>query len=209
MHAVLRGHDRQACFFADMDRRVFLKYLSEASLRTECELHAYVLMTNHVHLLVCGHERLAVSRLMHSVARRYSAYVNRRQRRSGSLYEGRFRSTPIRDGRRFLACMRYIELNPVRAGLVAHPSRYPWSSFRANASGMPSGLLVPHPEYLELGGDQKARADAYRRLFHHPLPQAELDEFRRGVNPGPRGRPRKEAAAGGDLDVRETNLVLF
>ena len=204
MHTVLRGHDRQPCFFEDMDRRVFLKYLGDAAVRTSCDLHAYVLMTNHVHFLVSGREHGSVSRLMHSVARRYSVYINRKQRRSGSLYEGRFRSDPVAHSTYFLACMRYIELNPVRAGLASHPSQYPWSSFGSNATGEPSGLLVAHSEYLGLGGTRERRAAAYLRLFGQPISTECLEALRRGVRPASRGRPTRA-----DTAPREKNLVLF
>jgi putative transposase len=201
---VLRGHDRQACFFEDMDRHVFLGYLGEAAETTECDLHAYVLMSNHMHFLVTSRAARGLSRLMHHSARRYSAYVNRRRRRSGSLYEGRFRSCPIRSDRYFLSCMRYIETNPVRAGMCASAGDYKWSSYRANSSGAPTGLITPHPVYQGLGHSREARAAAYVGLFLDPPDDAMLRRFREGLAPRPRGRPRKTGEP-----AEEINLVLF
>jgi putative transposase len=201
VHAVLRGHNRDDCFLDDTDRGVFLAYLADAARHWDCAVHSYVLMTNHVHLLVTAHAKGALSGLMHSTARRYSRFFNRRRARSGSLYESRFRSSPVASDRYFLACMRYIELNPVRAGMVALPAHYQWSSFRANASGAPSGLVLPHETYLALGSNGESRAAAYRSLFDEPVSTGEVARIRRDVRPKPRGRPSPKQP--------ENNLVIF
>lgn len=183
-HLILRGNNRTPCFHDDQDRRVFLKYLREALEETGCSLHAFVLMTNHVHLLVTGHEPGAISRLMQSVGRRYARYINSSRGRTGTLFEGRFKSSVVDSERYFLAVMRYIELNPVRAGMVAHPGSYPWSSFRQNASGKPSGLVTAHPQYESLGGDPIARRQAYLALFDLEIDDETLQEIRIHANKG-------------------------
>jgi putative transposase len=164
-HVVVRGNDRSDIFFCDDDRRAFLRFLGEARCERECEIHAFVLMRNHVHLLATGAVPLAISRMMQDIGRAYVRRVNSRYERSGTLYEGRFKSSLIESQSYFLACMRYIEMNPVRAGLALHPSEFPWSSFGQNASGEPSGLITPHSEYLGLGRDALARRKAYLHLF--------------------------------------------
>ena len=178
-HLVARGHNKTDCFRAQIDCTVYLKYLREGLEETACKLHAYVLMTNHVHLLATGRQEGAVSRLMQQVGRRYCRYVNRVYRRSGALYESRFKSSLVESEAYFLACMRYIELNPVRAGLVAHPCRYPWSSYSENVTGDPKGLIQPHPEFLRLGRDACTRGHAYRALLEQPLERRYVDAIRR------------------------------
>jgi len=178
-HLVARGHDRKECFRRELDRAVYLKYLREALDKNECEVHAYVLMTNHVHLLATGRKPRSISRLMQSVGRRYCRYVNRAYQRTGALFEGRFKSSLVDSEAYLLACMRYIELNPVRAGMVDHPAQYSWSSFRENASGDPKGMVAPHSEYLRLGADRGARRAAYAALLAQPLNSIQLGEIRR------------------------------
>ena len=180
-HLIARGHDRKQCFRRDLDRAVYLRYLREALDKSECEVHAYVLMTNHVHLLATGRKPRSISRLMQFVSRRYCRYVNRVYRRTGALFEGRFKSSLVDSEAYLLACMRYIELNPVRAGMADHPARYTWSSFRENASGDPAGLVAPHSEYLRLGADRIARRTAYVALLMQPLDANQLDEIRRAA----------------------------
>lgn len=224
-HVVVRGHNRTAIFHDDGDHEVLLKYVKEALARLDCALHAYVLMPNHVHLLATGVEPGAISAFMQSVGRRYSRYVNRRLGRTGSLFERRFYSSLVQTDEYFLACMRYIELNPVRARMVARPWLYRWSSYRENADGAPSGLLTPHALFLALGADRNARRIAYRRLFDVAFPQEHLEAFRRAmakceavgdpefkrrleaqlghpVVVGDRGRPRNPAG-------EKSNLVPF
>ncbi|MFZ0869582.1 MAG: transposase, partial [Rhodanobacter sp.] len=139
---------------------------------------AYVLMSNHVHLLLTPEEAGAVSRLMHTFARNYAGLFNGRHGRTGTLWEGRYKACLVDSGRYFLACSRYIELNPVRAWMVARPGEYPWSSYGTNATLRFDPLLTPHPEYLALGGDPTARASAYRTLFDDALPDDLVEEIR-------------------------------
>ncbi|MBK1700410.1 transposase [Thiococcus pfennigii] len=164
-HVVQRGHNRQPVFFADEDRLAYLSWLKEGAERYCCDIHAYVLMGNHVHLLITPDDSESISRLMQYVGRRYVPHVNRRYGRSGTLWEGRFRSSIIETQTYLLACHRYIELNPVRAGIVAMPGDYRWSSYRCNALGLRDGLLVAHAEYLALGRTDDERRAAYRGLF--------------------------------------------
>lgn len=176
-HIIQRGNNRQACFYAEADYRFFLHHLRELARRVQCDVHAFVLMTNHVHLLLTPHLARGISLLMKLLGQRYVQYINKTYRRSGSLWDGRFRSSLIRDSRYVLACYRYIELNPVRANMVNHPLDYPWSSYAANAAGKPIPWLVPHGEYLELGSDEGKRQAAYRGLFDSELDQQLLREI--------------------------------
>jgi len=164
-HVVQRGNDRMPCFRDDDDRELYLRLLAHMSARYGCAVHAYVLMTNHVHLLVSHQELGAISRMMQGIGRVYVAEHNRRHARTGTLWEGRFRSSLVDSERYVLACYRYIELNPVRAGLAAHPAHFAWSSYAVNALGLTSGFLRAHDAYLALGSSVVARTAAYRQLF--------------------------------------------
>lgn len=128
-HLVQRGINRMACFFADEDYHCYLHWLKKSAADWECAIHAYVLMTNHVHLLVTPITPDGTARLMQSIGRRYVQYVNRAYRRSGSLWEGRYKSSVVQEETYLLRCMRYIELNPVRAGMTRDPGQYRWSSY--------------------------------------------------------------------------------
>jgi putative transposase len=214
-HVRARGNNHARCFFRDQDCRIYLRHLSETACENGCDIHAFVLMTNHVHLLATGRRQGAISRMMQCLGRRYVRYVNDTHGRSGTLYEGRFKSGPVETERYFLTCMRYIELNPVRAGMVAAPQDYCWSSFAQNALGEPHEWLAPHPEYLRLGKDAAERTRAYRELFAQPFDPLDLaairehtrkgralggDTFRQGLEAtlgraigiAPLGRPRKD-----------------
>ena len=177
-HLIVRGNNHGDIFFRDGDRLVFLKYLAEACARDDCEVHAFVLMTNHVHLLATGNGSMSLSRMMQDVGRRYVKYVNTAYKRSGALYEGRFKSSLVESSSYFLTCMRYIELNPVRAGMTPSPAEYPWSSFAQNASGEPGGLVSAHPEYVALGADPARRAMIYVKLFEEAITDRHLAAIR-------------------------------
>ncbi len=143
-HLVQRGNNRQAVFYDDSDYRAYLGWLVEGAQRYGCAIHAYVLMTNHVHLLLTPRDRDSISRLLQYVGRRYVAYVNHRYGRTGTLWEGRFKASVIDASEYLLRCYRYIELNPVRAGMVDSPRGYRWSSYRANAQGAADPAVSPH-----------------------------------------------------------------
>ncbi len=151
LHVIQRGNNRTACFADDDDRERYLKVLLRTSERARCAIHAYVLMSNHTHLLVTAIEPRAPSRMMQSLGRSYVRYFNERHGRTGTLWEGRYRSSVIDSELYFFQCSRYIESNPVRAGMVSEPAAYRWSSFRSNADGEPDALVRRHPVYLALG----------------------------------------------------------
>jgi putative transposase len=183
-HIVHRGHDRQRCFFAPEDNAFYLNQLAQLSTEHDCRVHAYVLMTNHVHLLVTPGTEQAASRLMKDLAQRVTQRTNKSRSRSGSLWEGRFRSSLIEARRYLLACYRYIELNPVRAGLVTAARAYAWSSYRANAEGEFSPLITPHEEYLALAPEPGERLAAYRGLFGSDIDHRECAFIRERTHGG-------------------------
>ena len=182
LHIIQRGNNRSACFFSDEDYRFYLDWLGKYAAQTRCRVHAYVLMTNHVHLLLTAEDVRGAGALMKALGQRYVQYVNRTYQRSGTLWEGRFRSCLTQEESYLFSCMRYIELNPVRAGMVAHPAEYRWSSYRANAQGAPETLLSPHALYLALGTDTDQRQAAYRELFRYQLDPGVVDAIRQATN---------------------------
>jgi putative transposase len=231
LHIVQRGHNRAACFFDDQDRLAYLGWLREALQRERCALHAYVLMTNHVHLLLTPEQADRVPQVLISVGRRYVQSINHTYGRTGTLWDGRYKSSLVQAETYLLLCQRYIELNPIRAGMVADPADYRWSSYRANALGAADPLLSPHPLYLALGADDDARRHAYRELFHGALDEKPLSELRLALNQDQpigndrfyreieamtgqrrqlrkRGRPRKRGEAASADDAGQGDLSL-
>jgi putative transposase len=217
IHLVQRGHNRDACFFSDEDCLVYLDWLAEALKKSGCALHAYALMTNHVHLLLTPPSAQAVPQLVIALGRRYVQYINKTYHRTGTLWDSRYKSSLVHADDYLLACQRYIELNPVRAELVSDPALYRWSSYRANGLGQPDALLTPHEVYLALDRQAPARLAAYRALFRPELDKEAISEIRLSLNQGqplgkgrfldaiermtgqrrearPRGRPRKESS---------------
>lgn len=182
-HVIQRGNDRRICFGCDEDFAAYAHWLREAAERFEVGIHAWVLMTNHVHLLATPERENGLSRMMQQLGRRYVRYFNHRYGRSGTLWEGRFKACLVQESGYLLGCYRYIELNPVRAGMVVDPAEYRWSSYRANALGVESTLCTPHPEYLALGeGD--GRLGAYRALFRPHVDEDLVAEIRRLTDRG-------------------------
>ncbi len=184
LHVVQRGHNRARTFFAVHDYLRYLTLLKAACVRYQTQVHAYVLMTNHVHVLLTSSSADGVSRTMQHVGSRYVAAVNLRVGRTGTLWEGRFRSSPIDSEHYLLACYRYIELNPVRAGIVRHPGEYRWSSFSANVGAQDSPLITPHSAFRALGPNARIRAARYRALVEEGLDAGLLEEFRDGIRTG-------------------------
>jgi len=182
LHIIQRGNNRSPCFAAHHDYLVYLDMLRECAFDCGCAVHAYVLMTNHVHLLLSPDDDNSASTMMQRLGRRYVLYFNRRHARTGTLWEGRFRSSLVQDARYLMVCHRYIELNPVRACMVDAPSDYRWSSYRANAFGQQDGLLTPHSLYTCLGSDATTRQAAYRHLFDEALSNETLDQLRQAGN---------------------------
>ena len=177
-HLIVRGNNRSLLFRDDADRCILLRFLEEALNACACELHAYVLMSNHVHLLATGHLPGEISELMQRVGRKFCRLMNMRWGRTGSLFEGRFWSSLVDSDAYLLKCMRYIELNPVRAGMVRHARQYGWSSYRQNAGGDPCGLLRPHDLYLNLGSGHAERGAAYRSLVDLGVTEEDLQRIR-------------------------------
>ena len=177
-HVVQRGNNRQRTFFARRDRVRYLAWAREAARDAGCEIHAYVLMSNHVHLLVTPREPLAIAPMMQSLGRRYVRYLNDRRGRTGTLWDGRYKASLVATGDYLWNCYRYIELNPVRAGIVDDPAAYPWSSFRRNALGQGDPLICDHADYATLGDDVNARTFAYRDFFREGLDSDTLMKIR-------------------------------
>jgi len=203
LHIVQRGHNREPCFFAEEDYHSYLYWLGKAIAATGIALHAYVLMTNHVHLLLTPSDERTVPDLLISLGRRYVQYINRTYRRTGTLWDGRYKSSLIQAETYLLCCQRYIELNPVRAALVADPAHYRWSSYRCHALGQANPLVTPRAEYLALGKSAQARQDAYRALFHHMLDQEAIAEIRIALNQArPLGNSRFHAMIEGVIGHR-------
>lgn len=184
LHVIQRGNNRQAIFFEDQDYGLYHEWLMQAARRYGCAVHAYVLMTNHVHLLVTPAKKTSLPRMMQLLGRHYVQMVNRRYRRSGTLWEGRYRAAPLDSEEHFFACCRYIELNPVRARMVKHPRDYPYSSYRANALGKADALVTLHPLFRRLGRSGEARQAAYRALFRGKLDEDFVDALRAATNGG-------------------------
>ena len=182
MHVVQRGNNRAACFFNDVDRRFYLKCLARAAATRQCVVHAYVLMTNHVHLLVTPSKEGAASAMMQDIGRRYVRILNSIHGRTGSLWEGRFKSSLIDSERYLLTCHRYIELNPVRAGLVSDPLAYRWSSHAHYLGQHETAMLSDYPEYRALGRCDAERRAAFQSLFDEPLDPHVLDQVRIAIN---------------------------
>ena len=183
-HIVQRGHSREPVFFEDSDYRAYLTWLGEAARRYDCAIHAYVLMTNHVHLLATPRDQHGISQMMQYIGRRYVPYINHTYGTSGSIWEGRYKASLIHDEPYLLTCMRYIELNPVRAKMTRSPGQYRWSSYRANAQGVEDTLITPHPLYGALGRTKATRLSAYKALFKAHVEKADLKEIRDTVQTG-------------------------
>lgn len=181
-HIIQRGNNRAGCFYGDPDRRFYLRCLAEAARRRGCAVHAYVLMANHVHLLVTPHEEGAVSLMLQDVGRRYVRVLNTLHGRTGTLWEGRYKSSLIDSDSYLFNCHRYIELNPVRAGIVTDPAEYLWSSHRHYALGRPNPLITERAEYAALGNSDLERQQAFRSLFSVTIDGATLAAIRKAVN---------------------------
>ncbi|MCH4565516.1 transposase [Halomonas sp. EGI 63088] len=185
LHLIQRGNNRGACFVHRKDALHYLELLDELRQVYQIALHAYVLMTNHVHLLATPREEpQGVSQMMKELGQRYAQYFNRRHQRTGGLFEGRYRSCLVAEEPYLFACYRYIELNPVRAGMVARPADYEWSSHHANALGRDDPLVQPHAIYTGLGATPDKRRHRYRELFRSELPTHLLDEIRQQTRRG-------------------------
>lgn len=183
-HVIQRGNNRQVCFAGEQDFAAYAGWLKNYSKKYQVDIHAWVLMTNHVHLLCTPRADNAVSHMMQSLGRQYVRYFNFSYKRTGTLWEGRFKSCLVQEEDYLLQLYRYIELNPVRAGMVEQPSDYVWSSYPINALGQASELCTPHFLYLALGNEPKERQASYRELFKHQIEGKFLEEMRNTINKG-------------------------
>lgn len=184
VHIVQRGNNRQVCFTADTDMAAYANWLKKAALQYGVAIHAWVFMTNHVHLLATPESETAISRTMQYLGRYYVRYFNFRYRRTGTLFEGRFKSSLVESERYFLACQRYIELNPVRAGIVSDPADYVWSSYRAHALDVSAAMWTPHAMYLGLAHKAKERCRIYRKSMSEVMGTSLIRDIRLSLNTG-------------------------
>ena len=173
-HVILRGNNKSAIFYADKDRRFFITCLKEAKEKTNSKVYAYCLMTNHAHLIIEPSTIEGLARLIQSLGRRYVQYINKSYKRTGTLWEGRFKSSVISKDKYLLTCIRYIELNPVRAKVVQRPEDYPWSSFGFRAEGRHDSLLDRDPVYNGLSKTDKERQLRYKKWFLQTISDEEL-----------------------------------
>ena len=211
-HVVQRGNNRQPVFLRPTDYIRYQDYLLDALLRYGVFCHAWVQMTNHVHLLLSPGDVAGISRLMSLLGNRYVQYFNRCYGRTGTLWEGRHHSCVINTERYLWACYRYIEMNPVRAQLVPRPEGYYWSSFAGNALGVQSELVTPHASYLGLGNTAERRCNAYEHMFETNAVADDFEDIRGatrsgvalGSSPGPMPRVR-----GGAFFVAETRSLRY
>ncbi len=198
-HVIQRGNNRQICFGGEADMVAYIAWLKEYSCKFGVDVHAWVLMTNHVHLLCTPNKEFAVSKMMQSLGRSYVRYFNYSYGRSGTLWEGRFKSCLIESESYLLEVYRYIELNPVRACMVNEPSEYKWSSYQCNALGRETDLRTPHSLYLRLGEGQLQRQANYRALFKAQVSDKLIAELRKATNSG--------LALGGDTFVDQLEAL--
>lgn len=213
-HIIQRGNNREPIFASQQDYEFYLTCLKDAATRHQLKIHAYVLMTNHVHILASPLEEISIPKTMQSIGRKYVQYFNHYYNRTGTLWEGRYKATLVDSEAYLLTCMRYIELNPVRARMVRFRKNYPWSSYKFNALGEPNELVTPHNLYQVLGKTAMKRQAAYTDLFKERISMKMLDDIRdatnkawplggnkfkrkverltkRRANPKPKGRPKK------------------
>jgi putative transposase len=183
-HIVQRGNNRTNIFHSPRDFQFFLKALRVLCVRYLLDVHAYALMSNHFHLVATPHTASAASRVMCAMGSKYVRYFNRKYARTGTLYEGRYRSMNIDTEAYWLTCMRYVELNPLRAGLVSTADAYAWSSYRANGLGASDALVVPHPLYLSLGESAASRQQNWRQICGEALTDTQLTEIRSDLRRG-------------------------
>ena len=184
VHLIQRGNNRGQIFFTSQDASLFLEWLENAAVRYEVAVHAYVLMTNHLHLLATPKQPDGLAKVMRSVGTRYAMHINMTRQRTGALWEGRYRTALIDTERYFLTCSRYIELNPVRAGLAKTPGAYRWSSYRHNIGERSDSLVSTHSIFKTLGADRAEQCKSYRVLCEEALPESTLERIRASINSG-------------------------
>ncbi len=184
IHVVQRGNNRQVCFGKDADMAAYANWLGEYAKKFDVEIHGWVLMTNHVHLLLTPKDEIGVSKLMQTLGRLYVRYFNYGYQRTGTLFEGRYKSSVVQEEEYFLNCLRYIELNPVRAGMVNDPGDYKWSSYRAHAFGVKVKMWTPHVLYSELAVSEIERQSHYRKWMSEAMATEVLGKIRACLEKG-------------------------
>jgi putative transposase len=182
LYILQRRDNREPIFGSEPDFLFYLDCLERAADQHVLSIHAYVLMTNHVHLLASPADEASAPKALQSVGRRYVQHFNNTYHRTGTLWDGRYRSTVVETETYLLTCMRYIELNPVRAGMVEHPAEHSWSSYRGNALGQEDSLLTTHRTYRRLGRNDDERHATYRQLFRSQLPKSDVEAIRGATN---------------------------
>lgn len=184
LHVTQRGNNRCATYQDASDYEVFLWFLRFAIQRYDLRVHAYALMSNHFHLMVTPGSAQTLARAIQSLGRRYVRYFNDRYKRTGTLWEGRFRSAVITEDRYWLTCMRYVEMNPVRAGLVTTPEAYRWSSYGTHAHGARDVVVSSHVVYEALASTPERRQEAWRNICAPPTCVEQLENLRRSIETG-------------------------
>ncbi|MBT3348363.1 MAG: transposase [Thiotrichales bacterium] len=198
-HIIQRGNNKRVCFTSDADMKAYLKWLKDFSDKYSVSIHAWVLMTNHIHILCTPKTDNGIGKMMQSLGRMYVGYFNHTYQRTGTLWEGRYKSSIIQSERYLLAVYRYIELNPVRADMVISPSEYSWSSYNFNALGIVNDLITPHQEYLALGDSASERNAAYIELFKIEVDGELLNNIGGSINKG--------LALGSDAFIKEIEAL--
>jgi len=184
VHVIQRGNNRQTIFCSDEDMATYASDIRKAAEKFSVKVHGWVFMTNHAHLLLTPSSDGGISKLMQSLGRCYVAYFNFNYSRSGTLFEGRFRASLVEEHNYLLECLRYIELNPVRAGMVKDPGNYRWSSYQTHAFGTPVTMWSPLPQFLELGPNAAQRQAAWRNLIGEVLDAELITKIRQCANAG-------------------------
>lgn len=181
-HIIQKGNNRKVIFNSDRDYRFYLDKLEEKSKEHQLEIHAYVLMPNHTHILATPNAEDSISKVLQSLGRCYAQYYNYIHSRTGTLFEGRYKATLVDSETYLLDCYRYIELNPVRSGIVDDPAEYFWSSHRCNALGLEDGVVTPHKKYQSLGGGRNSCCDEYNKISRYPLDKSIVEEITEATN---------------------------
>jgi putative transposase len=181
-HIIQRGNNREPCFYSVRDYQHYLEDLKVSALKNDCRIHAYVLMTNHVHLLITPMSVNGIPQMMQALGRRYVKYINSTHKRTGTLWEGRYKASLVDSDMYLLTCMCYIELNPVRAGMVEHPAEYQWSSYQHNAENPKTDFIESHPVFSMLGDTDEERMFVYRELFQRYIENDVIHKIRDALN---------------------------
>ena len=182
-----RGNNRQDVFFSEQDYLYYLDVLNETAIKYKCQIHAFALMSNHIYILATPTTLDGISQLMKGIGQRYVSYINKLEKRTGTLWDGRYKASLVEDGHYLIACMRYIEMTPVRSKIAKTPRNYQWSSYRTNAQGKDAGVkITPHESYSALvqwsDKNDKDVQEGYKQLFRDQLNEEELQKITKATN---------------------------